>query len=87
MSIETHNLCPNCGTNIHVTDKMILIGACSPKAIFGDEEMCGYRRKDQLAIDECNQSELKDVPLQQFVDGYFCNDCGVGFVDDAICLV
>jgi hypothetical protein len=87
MSIELHNLCPKCGMNIHVIDKMILIGARSPNAIFGDEEMCGYKRKDQLAIDECHPSRLKDVPLQQFVNGYFCNDCGVGFVDDAIRIV
>jgi hypothetical protein len=84
MSIETHNLCPSCCTNQYVTNKMILIGARSPKVIFGDEEMCGYKRKDQLAIDECDPKVLRDAPLQQFVNGYFCNACGGGFVDDSL---
>ena len=81
---EPCNLCPRCAANTHVINKMILISARSPRAIFGDEEICGYKRQDQLAIDECNYSRLKDIPLQQFVDGYFCNACKVGFVDDAI---
>jgi hypothetical protein len=84
VTIETRNLCLKCDTNIYVVNKMLLIGARSPRAIFGDREMCGCKRKDQLAIDECKQELLKATPLQQFVAGYFCNDCGVGFVDNSI---
>jgi hypothetical protein len=84
MSIESENLCPQCGKNDRIVNKIILIGARSPQAIFGDEEMCGYRRKEQLAIDECKQDRLRSAPLQQFVDGYFCRACGIGFLDNSI---
>jgi hypothetical protein len=84
MSIEAPNGCPQCDTNKHLIGKMILIGARSPRAIFGEEEMCGYKRKDQLAIDECQPELLRGAPLQQFVDGYFCAACGIGFVDNSI---
>jgi hypothetical protein len=46
--------------------------------------MCGYRRKDRLAIDECKWEVLRDAPLQQFVDGYFCTTCDIGFLDNSI---
>jgi hypothetical protein len=84
MSTAAHHRCPQCDTNKYLIDKIILIGARSPRAIFGDEEMCGYRRKDRLAIDECKQEMLRDAPLQQFVDGYFCTACDIGFLDNSI---
>ena len=84
MSIEPENLCPQCGKNERIVNKMILIGARSPRAIFGEEEMCGYRRKEQSAIDECKPDRLRADPLQQFVDGYFCIACGIGFLDNSI---
>ncbi|MDN3220727.1 hypothetical protein [Pseudomonas nunensis] len=40
----------------------------------------GYRRLDQLAVDECDSGELKPAPLEQFVDGFYFDNCEVGFV-------
>ncbi|KAM3114930.1 hypothetical protein [Phormidesmis sp. 146-33] len=83
---NSENLCPNCQSNHNVIKKLILIGAKSPKALFGDEERCGYRRKDQLAIDECNPEVLKEKPLEQFLEGYFCTACDIGFVNDILAI-
>ncbi|KAA0996280.1 hypothetical protein FQ192_00475 [Pseudomonas sp. ANT_J12] len=72
--------CPRCGSIQHVRPKAILIGAASPKKRFDGEEKAGYRRLDQLAVDECDPAELKSAPLEQFVDGFYCGGCEVGFV-------
>jgi hypothetical protein len=72
--------CPRCGTAQHVRPKGILIGAASPKKRFNGEEKAGYRRLDQLAVDECNPVLLNAAPLNQLVGGFYCDHCGVGFV-------
>lgn len=72
--------CPRCGSVQYVRPKAILIGATSPKKRFGGEEKAGYRRLDQLAVDECDPAELKPAPLEQLIDGFYCDSCEVGFV-------
>ncbi|WP_148053254.1 hypothetical protein [Pseudomonas frederiksbergensis] len=72
--------CPRFGSIQHVRPKAILIGATSPKKRFGGEEKSGFRRLDQLAVDECDPAELKPALLEQLVDGFYCDSCGVGFV-------
>ncbi len=47
-----------------------------------DEERAGYIRKDQLAIDECTPESLAAAPLEQFLNAYYCNLCGIGFATD-----
>lgn len=82
-----HNVmesCPRCGSTQHVRHKAILIGAASPEKRFNGEEKAGYRRLDQLAVDECDPAELKPAPLEQLVDGFYCDGCGVGFVSGGL---
>jgi len=62
----------------------MLIGAASPKKRFDGEEKSGYQRVDQLAVDECRPELLKEPPLQQLVDGFYCGQCGAGFVSSSI---
>lgn len=85
MSQKNVNACPKCLSDIHVRAKKILIGKSSPSRLF-QEEKAGYKRKDQLAVDECKQDALGDPPLEQFVDGCYCENCGIGFVPDS-CLL
>ena len=80
----TESICPKCKSDAHVTSKALLIGQASPKVLFPDEERAGYQRRDQLAVDECNPEELKAAPLKQFVEGYYCSQCGIGFVPDRL---
>ena len=76
--------CPKCLSIEHVRSKTVLIGAASPRKIFGREQPTGYTRKDQLAVDECKSELLQDEPLEQFISGYYCEACGIGFVSDDI---
>jgi hypothetical protein len=83
MSRVNKNTCPKCLSSLHVREKKILIGKASPNALF-DDERAGYQRKDQLAMDECKPEALGNPPLEQFLDGYFCAYCGIGFVSDCV---
>ena len=76
--------CPRCMSHAHIQRKLILIGKASPKLLFGSEEKAGYRRKDQLAVDECKRDMIHSKPLEQFIDGYYCERCVIGFVADEI---
>lgn len=69
------------GGQVHATTQ---IGAASPKKRFHGEEKPGYQRVDQLAVDECRPELLKEPPLQQLVDGFYCDQCGAGFVTSSI---
>ena len=37
-----------------------------------------------LRADDLKPELKKDRPLEQFVDGYYCDACGKGFVSDEI---
>ncbi len=81
---DNSNVCPKCLSSANVKEKTLLIGAASPKKLFQGEERAGYKRKDQLAIDECMTEKLQKPPLEQFINGYYCEFCGIGFVPDSI---
>lgn len=86
MSNDNHAICPKCHVGTHVRGKKILIGKASPRMLFADEceERAGYRRTDQLAIDECTAEALGIAPLEQFIDGFYCARCETGFVADTV---
>lgn len=76
-----NHTCPKCGSDAAVIAKLLLIGKVSPgRKIENLEEFAGYQRQDQLAADECLPEFLRGEPQRQFVDGYFCKTCEVGFV-------
>jgi hypothetical protein len=64
--------------------KVLLIGKESPRKKFHGEDRVGFRRGDQLAVDEVLPEALRAAPLAQFVDGWYCDACGAGFVPDAL---
>ncbi|WP_236207810.1 hypothetical protein [Pseudomonas tohonis] len=80
MDLNLIESCPRCCSFQHVRSKVILIGVASPKKRFDGEEKAGYQRLDQLAVDECKPELLNATPLEQLVDGFYCDHCGVGFV-------
>jgi len=81
----TFGVCPKCQTTSDVIPKVILIGKASPTALNPNHvELAGYQRHDQLAVDECKPETLQEGALQQFIDGYFCTKCGVGFVSEEV---
>lgn len=66
--------CPKCGTDAHTKPKLLLIGFHSPT-----EERAGFKRPDQLAVDECRPEAIQSKPLNQFVHGFYCERCDSGF--------
>ncbi|WP_156684296.1 hypothetical protein [Pseudomonas sp. Leaf127] len=84
MSLYVMQSCPRCSSVQYVRPKHMLIGAASPKKRFNGEERAGYQRLDQLAVDECKPDLMNAPPLEQFVDGFYCDQCGVGFVASEI---
>jgi len=82
-SRQSGEVCPRCHSEAQVVAKLLLIGKASPSVLF-PEERAGYRRRDQVATDECKQEELQKIPLEQFVHGLYCRACGVGFVSDRL---
>lgn len=77
---EESPACPKCSSNKEVRPKDLLIGKVSPGP--DSMERAGFRRVDQLAVDECDAEFLRDPPLQQIISGFYCQNCGVGFVSD-----
>jgi hypothetical protein len=75
--------CPKCNSNASVRAKTLLIGKASPRKL-GLGERAGYRRKDQLAVDECKAESLSGAPLEQFLQAYYCESCGIGFATDDV---
>ena len=65
-------------------EKFVLIGKASPNKIFNGDIKVGYQRLDQLAVDEVKDEFVNKAPLQQFLQGFYCQKCGIGFVDDGV---
>ena len=83
-SHQSGEVCPRCHSDAQVGAKILLIGKAIPSVLFPGEERAGYRRRDQVATDECKPEELQKTPLEQFAHGFYCRACGVGFVDDGL---
>jgi hypothetical protein len=37
-----------------------------------------------LRVDDVRSEHVKAPPLEQFLDGYYCERCGKGFVSEAV---
>jgi len=73
--------CPICHSESSVIPKLVLI----------DEGWVPTPGKDprlkyfaDLRVDDLKPEYIKEEPLQQFIEGYFCNKCGKGFVSESI---
>jgi hypothetical protein len=73
--------CPKCGRADRVVGKLLVLAKERPANL---EE--GGHWPYQLAADECSPAALLPAPLGQFVDGCYCQLCGVGFVPSALLL-
>ncbi len=84
-SHQTQGEYPKCHSDAHTVRKALSIGAQSPKAIFKERygEQAGYRRRDQIAVDELKPELLQKTPLEQFINGFYCESCCIGFIPDS----
>jgi hypothetical protein len=71
--------CPVCASDASVREKLVLI----------DDAWLPDNDKDpreayfaDLRVDDLAPNVVKQSPLHQFVDGFFCEKCGKGFVSE-----
>jgi ribosomal protein S27AE len=78
-TISNEERCPRCGEAASLRPKLVLI----------DEAWVHEPGKDprlayiaDLRVDDVRPEELRAAPLEQFMDGYFCERCGHAFVSE-----
>lgn len=69
-SKEQNDLCPECRTKDKVYSKLILI----------EDILKPDTARDRLRIDHLQKEFLGKAPLEQFIEGFFCEKCGCGFI-------
>jgi len=74
-------LCPKCHNSDDVREKLILLEAAWINYPGRDSrEKCAMG----LRADQVLPEALGEPPMEQFVSGFFCNSCEIGFVSESI---
>ena len=80
MSTPTHiEPCPLCGTASAVRPKLILIDEAWVPGPGKDSRMAYLA---DLRADDVKTENLRESPLEQFVDGFYCDQCKKSFVSE-----
>ena len=77
--------CPKCNNKRRVRHKLIIIGKYKKSTLaklHPVEDRAGWCKNSELTVNECNSKQLKADVLSQFVDGYYCDLCDLGFVSN-----
>ncbi|WP_223789121.1 cyclic-phosphate processing receiver domain-containing protein [Marinicella meishanensis] len=76
-----HETCPTCGDYQMVRRKMILIDP-----IWKDSPSIDPRLKyfTDLRVDDVKVENRPDAPLEQVMDGFYCEHCEKGFVSEEV---
>jgi hypothetical protein len=78
-SLSHAESCPICGSDGAVRPKLVLIDeAWVPTP--GKSERLKYFA--DLRVDDVKPEFVREKPLDQFVDGYFCDRCGKAFISE-----
>ena len=72
--------CPICGETTTVRPKLVLIDEAWVPAPGKDERLAYFA---DLRVDDVQLEKLRDHPLEQFIDGFYCDRCNKGFVSEA----
>ena len=71
--------CPDCGTNTFVKTKLLLVDAAWVKKEGVDPREAHFA---SIRVDDIKAQYLDAEPLQQFVSGFYCEKCDIGFIPD-----
>ena len=71
--------CPRCGGASCVRPKVLLIDEAWVSEPGKDERLKYFA---DLRVDDVRPDRLRQKSLEQFVDGFYCDKCGKGFVSD-----
>ncbi|MFT3733696.1 MAG: hypothetical protein QM776_01445 [Rhodocyclaceae bacterium] len=80
-AVEGTEACPSCASTDFVRSKLLLIDEAWAYVPGADPRHAYFA---SLRVDDVKKEFLKESPLEQFIDGYYCDKCGRGFVTDAI---
>jgi hypothetical protein len=69
--------CPSCGESTAVRSKLLMIDEAWVADRGNDPRLAHFA---DLRVDDVKPDHLKERPLEQFVDGLYCDACGCGFV-------
>ncbi|WP_226469667.1 hypothetical protein [Luteimonas panaciterrae] len=82
METSAQEPCPRCGETSTLREKLLLIDEAWVPAQGKDSRL---RYAADLRVGALKPAVVRQSPLEQFVDGFFCEKCQKGFVpDDAI---
>jgi hypothetical protein len=73
--------CPVCREISAVRQKLVLIDEAWVPASDQDPRRMYFT---DLRVDEIQAQSLREHPLEQFVDGFYCDRCKKGFVSEEI---
>lgn len=79
MPVNSTETCPCCGSSHSVKSKMLMIDAAWIKQTNSDPREAHFA---SVRVDDVNHEFLKPAPLQQFIEGFYCSKCDVGFIPD-----
>jgi hypothetical protein len=80
MTIHTET-CPKCGSSSTLRPKLLLIDEAWVPAPGKDARLAYFA---SLRVDDVQAQNVRERPLEQFVDGFYCDSCGKGFVSEEI---
>jgi hypothetical protein len=73
--------CPVCGSASSVRPKFVLIDEAWIPGPGKDPRLAFVA---DLRVDDVKPEHVRASPLQQFIDGYWCESCGRSFVSETI---
>jgi hypothetical protein len=78
IALET---CPVCGESSAIRPKLLLIDEAWVPAPGKDPRLayCAY-----LRVDDVKTQNVRKRPLEQFIDGFYCDRCNKGFVSEEV---
>jgi hypothetical protein len=71
--------CPLCGETSTVRPKLVLIDEAWVDAPGKDVRVAHFA---DLRVDDVRLQDLREDPLEQFIDGFYCDRCKKGFVSE-----
>jgi hypothetical protein len=74
-------ICPVCGESSALRPKLLLIDEAWVPAPGKDSRLAYFA---DLRVDDVQSQNVRGRPLEQFIDGFYCDRCNKGFVSEEV---
>jgi hypothetical protein len=78
-ALSSLDACPSCGKTVAVRPKLLLIDEAWVAEPGKDPRLAHFA---DLRVDDVKPELLSDHPLEQVIEGLYCDACGRGFVTE-----